>query len=92
MQQQLCRRVIELVGMHRSDNAQSIGVSRELGKVIADPDTAFAMLLELALWSEQLGSAFDEGELASCQQFIRTGLHMSLGQFRFVVQRLMLGR
>ncbi len=62
---QLCRTVIDLLGVQRFDHAQLVGDTSQMREQLAQPHPTFAMLLEFVLRPKQTRSAADKGKLLS---------------------------
>lgn len=88
--EQLRRRMIELIGMHRTDEGQVIDHRREVRQQLADPCSALSMLCKLVRTSQQLRVPLDEGEPLSLEQLIRAGLQMVLVEERLVIEQSVL--
>ena len=68
MHDELSGAVIELVGVHRFDDAEFVGGFCEEGETVTEPLAALAVLLEGVLVSEHFWDALDEGELFACEE------------------------
>ena len=88
MQQELRRRVIELIGRHRVDDADLIFNRAEVWQEIARPKTGTPRARELVLRCEQRGMAFDEGEFLALEILIWTWRAVELREFRLVIKQL----
>ena len=78
--------VIELVGLHRVDEAHLIGDGVEVRAGVGHPEAAFAVLLEGAGGAHQFGHAGGEGEGASGEEGVGAGLVVVFLKGGFVVE------
>ena len=62
VEQQLGGSVVELIGVHRLDEAQVVRHARQVRQHAADPGSALAVLFELMRRAEQLRRSLDERE------------------------------
>jgi hypothetical protein len=90
--QELGRPVVELVGHHRLDEAEPVGLRRQLRQPVGKPLPAFAMSGEGIDRPEQPRHALDEGEPFALEERGRRLLPVEPGQFRLVVEEFELAR
>ena len=89
---ELGRRVVELVRRHRFHEANVVNHLGKLRQTIRDPGPALPVLLEGELRAQQLGSTLNERKALSGQILLRTIQTIQLLQFRFVIEQLELAR
>ncbi len=85
-------RVVELIGMHRSDDGDVVGDLAHAGQELADRLPALAALLEPVRRSQELGMPLDEREPLVLEQLVGAGLHVVLDQRGLVIEQVLLGR
>ena len=90
MQKKLRRRVVELFGMHRADDADIIDHGTETGKETADPLATLAMLGVVEYRPHHLWLPLDEGEAFAFEIFVGADLAVILGQGRLVLKQIKL--
>ncbi len=90
--EQFGRGMIELVGVHRLDNAKVIGMLMEIRNGIRHPHSGFSILLEGPGGTHELGSARGKGKGPALHELVGACLVGSLDQFRFVIPHIKMGR
>lgn len=88
------RVVIDLLGLHRTDDGDFIGDLLDMGEHVADLLSRFPTLREPELGAHALefvGTLLQLGELLSLGKGGGHGLPVELGEFRFVVEALEVG-
>src|ERR1700681_881021 len=88
--QQLRGRVIELVGMHRLDEAQIVNVLFQVRQAVGNPVAALSDLVERGLRPQKLGNAADECETLARQKRRGTILAIEPFQVRLVLEKFQL--
>ena len=68
--QQFGRRVVELVGVHRVDDAHLVGDGVQVRDRVGHPEPALAVLSELPRRAQQLGRPGGEGKPLALQEFV----------------------
>ena len=91
MDEKLRGAVIELIRVHRFNEAQIICHGGELRESIRDPSSALAVLLELKLRAEHFRNTLDKGELLAFKKLFGAILAIEFFQFRLVVEKFVLG-
>ena len=91
VEEQLGRRMIELVGVHRLDDGDLVDRAAQVGQELADHRAALTALLKLVWRAQKLGMPFDEGEPLVLEQLVRAGLHVMLDQLGLEVEQVLLG-
>ena len=84
--------VVELVGVHRLDEADVIDVPGEAGHAVGDPGAGLAVLLEGEDGAEELWGAFDEGEGFAFEELGRAVFEVVFDELGLVVEKFLLGR
>ena len=87
-EQQLRRRMIELVRVHRTDHAHLIGDGVKVRAGVAHPDAAFAVLRKGTRCAHELGHPGGEGEAPAFENRVRAVLPAALHELRFVVKQV----
>ena len=87
-EQQLGRGVVELVGVHRVDEAQLVGHVGQVRHGVGEPDARLAVLGELPPRAQQLGRAGGEGEALALGELVGARLAVALDQLRLVVEQI----
>ena len=80
--------VVELIGVHRFDHAQIIGMLVEMGNRIGHPHPRLSILPEGSGGSHQLGSSRSEGEHLALDELVRAVLIRPLDQLGLVVPQV----
>jgi len=83
--------MVELVGVHRLEEAHLVHHLAEMRQKVGHPRAAFAVLREIGLRPEHLWHATDEGELLALQQGFWAGQVVQFAEFGLVVEELQLG-
>jgi hypothetical protein len=84
--------VVELVGGHRTDDAQFIGHGLEVGQGIREPDAALSVTGESPRSAQKLGRSGSEGEALALEEGIGAILPGALHQFGFVIEEIQMRR
>ena len=84
--------MIELLGVHRPDEAEFIGHLRQFWDCVREPGTALSVLGELMRRAQQRWPLGRERKLFPLVELIRTGFARSPGQLRFVVEQIQMRR
>ena len=84
--------MIELIGGHRFDEGQVVGLLGQVGNGVGHPGSALSVLFEFVWGSHQLGDARCEGEAFAFEEFIRAGFVVKLLEFGFVVEQVEMRR
>ena len=84
--------VVELIGVHRFDHAQIIGMLVEMGNRIGHPHPRLSILPEGSGGSHQLGSSRSEGEHLALDELVRAVLIRPLDQLGLVVPQVQVRR
>src|SRR5689334_13306235 len=92
MYQQLCRRMVELIGGNSLKKTHFINDGRKMRKMFTHPGTALTILREAGLRSQHLGYASDKSKSFSLEQRRRTILSIEFHQFGLVIKKLQLRR
>ncbi len=92
VEQQLGGGVVELIGLHRVDEAHLIGDLVEVGAGVGHPESTLAVLFESAGAAHELGHAGGEGKGATSQKGIGAGLIGVFLESGFVVEDVQVGR
>ncbi len=93
MQEEVPRSMIELVGIHRANDAQFVSNTAQMGNDAGHYLAGFAMAGEGVGRTEQTWLAiFDEGELLSPNIRIRARLAVEFIEFRLVIKEVERGR
>src|SRR5579871_2570808 len=88
----LRRGVVELVGMHRADDADIVHDLRQIRQLTGDLGSRLPVALESVRGAQQFGRAFDKREPLSLNELLGDLLAVVLVQFRLVVQQIELRR
>ena len=92
VQQELRRRMVEFIRVHRLEESNLVGRLCEVREHVRDPCAAFPALRKRGLRSQHLRRSLDEGEEPAFQQGFRAQLPIQAVQFGFVVEQFELGR
>ena len=92
IEQQLGRRVVELVGVHRADDAHLVGDGVQVRHGVDIHMPALAVLRERPRRAQQLRHARGEGEPLPLEESIGAVLAVALDQFRLVVEQVQVRR
>ena len=88
VQEELRRGVVELVGLHRAEEADLVEDPLEPGQAVGDPHPRLRLLVEREDRPEELRGAPDEGEPLPFEELARAVLAVELGQLGLVVEQL----
>ena len=88
VQQQFGGRVVELVGVHRADEADLVGHFLKVRKPIGNPEPRLADLTKRIDGPQQLRHAADEGEALAFEKLLRAILAVERFQLRLVLEQL----
>ena len=88
VEQQLRRRVVELVGGHRLDERDVVHVLRQLRHGVAHPRARLAVLRKFMRRAHQLRYARGEGKPSAFQVLVRTILAVAFLQLRLEVEHV----
>ena len=88
----LRRRVVELVGLHRADDRDVVGDRREVRQQLGDLGARLPVPLELERRAEQLRRALDEREPLALDQLLGDVLAVVLRQLRLGIEQIELRR
>ena len=91
-QQQLRRRVVELIRIHRVDNTKVVRHGVQVRNRIGQPLSALAVARPRARAAHQFRRAGRKREFLSLHKLIRTILPVALHQLRFVIEEVEIGR
>lgn len=86
MYQQLRRRMIELVGAHRLDEANLVQMLFNMRQPVRDPVTTLTKLVKGILRTQKFGNSADEGEALAGQERRGTILTIEPFQVGFVLE------
>ena len=90
MDHELSWTVVELVGLHRLDEAEIVSVFREMRKPVRNPGARVAILPELGQGAHHVGGALDEGETLAFEKLLGARFAIELLQLWLVIKELVL--
>jgi len=89
---ELRRRVVELVGVQRVDQAEFVGDTLQVGQQVGQAQSGLAAMREREVGgvgrAEEGGAFADEGELLALEHLLRTKFLVAAAQFGFLVEQI----
>ncbi len=92
MEQELGRRVVELIGVQGFHERQLVGHGLQMGQSVRYPRPRLAVLRELGLRAKHLGDALDKRKPLSFEERRRAELAVQLREVGLIIKQLQLRR
>ena len=92
MEEEFAGAMVELVGLHRTDDGQIIGALGQVRQEFGDPRAGLAVLRELVRRRQRSRALGNEGELLALQDAVGHRLAFELREGRLGVEQVDLGR